>query len=131
MDRPTLQAVGQAAVDAGAGAFLADFLRWTGWRGDGLLVLDGLRHTAVRDALRAHAANAGIEVRFVHVESENGARVRRLQARGDDLASIMEQDAHSSERDVRTTLRDEADLRVHRHGDVVATSAFVEVALGL
>jgi dephospho-CoA kinase len=136
-DRSTLQAVGQAAVEAGAEAFLAEFLGWTGWTGwtgwpgKELLILDGLRHVSIRDALRAHAERAGTKVRFVHVDTDADDRARRLRARGDDSAAIVDQDAHASERDVKERLRDEADLRIYRTDDIADMSGRVETALGL
>lgn len=131
LHRPTLQAVGQAAVEAGAEEFLANFLGWTGWRGGGLLILDGLRHVSVRDALRAYAEHSGTNARFVFVEANADERMRRLHARGNDDAAIAEQDVHPSEHDVKERLRDEADLRIHQTDDMAVMSECVETALGL
>ena len=117
-DRPNLQAIGQAAVEVDAAGFLADFLRWLGPPAGGDLVLDGLRHASVRDALLAHAEAVGTQIHFVHIRTDDHQRAERLRARGDDDDATASHDAHPSEADVRDRLSEEADLRITRSEDL-------------
>lgn len=113
-DREALQEIGQAAVDADPGRFVVDFLAGLEPTVGALLVLDGLRHVSVRNALCNHARESGTEIRFVHIETDEEQRAARLRARGDSARATASHEAHASEVDVRYRLRDEADLIVHR-----------------
>lgn len=129
-DRPNLQAIGQGAVEADPAKFLADFLRWLSPPA-GDLVLDGLRHASVRDALLAHAKAVGTQIRFVHVDTDDHARAERLRARGDPDDAIARHDAHPSEADVRDRLSEEADLRITRSEDFKRMVAEIRDSLGI
>lgn len=114
LDREALQEIGQAAVDADPERFVGNFLTGLKPAADTLLVIEGLRHVSVRDALRDHARKTGAEIRFVHIETNEEQRAARLRARGDSEKATASLEAHASEADVRDRLRDEADLIVQR-----------------
>ena len=117
VDRETLQEIGQAAVDADADRFVVDFLAGLEPAAGALLILEGLRHVSVRDALCKYARETGAEVRFVHIETNEEQRAVRLRARGESQAATAAHDAHASEADVRDRLRNEADVIVYRGDD--------------
>ena len=119
-DRETLQDIGQAAVNADAGRFVVDFLSGLEPAAGAFLVLEGLRHVVVRDALCKYARETGAEIRFVYIEADEDQRAVRLRGRGESEAAIAAHDGHVSEADVRDRLRDEADVIVHRVEDTSA-----------
>ena len=114
LDREALQEIGQAAVDADPEKFVVNFLAGLKPAADTILVIEGLRHVSVRNALRDHARKTGAEIRFVHIETNEEQRAARLRARGDSEEATASLEAHASEADVRDRLRDEADLIVQR-----------------
>lgn len=128
-DREALQEIGQAAVDADADTFVVDFLAGLKPATGAILILEGLRHVSVRNALCNHARETGAEIRFVHIETDEEQRAARLRARGDSEKATASHEAHASEADVQDRLRDEADLVVHSSEE---TSALVrEIAIRL
>lgn len=129
IDRSTLQEIGQAAVEEDATKFVVDTLAGLNSTARAILVLEGLRHVAVRNALRDYARKIGTEIRFIYIETEDGQRKARLRARGDSQETKAEHEAHASEADVRDRLRDEADLIVHRSNDAVALAREIAIRL--
>lgn len=129
--RANLQTIGQAAVEADPAGFLAAFLEWMSATNGQWLILDGLRHVAVRDALLVHAAACGTEARFVFVGTDDRQRAVRLRARGDDEAATAAHDSHASEADVRNRLREEADLVVTRSDCILRLVKEIKTGLSL
>lgn len=119
-ERSSLQLIGQAAVESDPMGFVTDFMAWGGWDSRTTLVLDGLRHISVRNALRSHANASRLAIVFVHIEADDKCRLARLRARGEDDVSVALHDSHASEVDVNNALSDEADLFVQRTDDVGA-----------
>jgi dephospho-CoA kinase len=117
-NRKALQEIGQAAVDADPDRFVVNFLAGLKPAADTILVIEGLRHVSVRDALRDYARKTGAEIRFVFIEADEEQRATRLRARGDSEKATASLEAHASEADVRDRLRDEADLIVQRGEEI-------------
>jgi cytidylate kinase len=128
-DRGTLQEIGQAAVEADATKFAVDTLDGSKLAAGAILVLEGLRHVSVRDALRDYARSIGSEIRFIYIETEEEQRTTRLRARGDSQEATAWHEAHASEADVRVRLRDEADLIAHRGEDAVVLARQIATRL--
>lgn len=115
-DRQTLQDLGASLLEElGAEEFSA---RVVGDQG-GLVVVDGVRHVIVDDALR----NAADQYLLVFVDVDAGVRQERLDEREAERVGRDQADAHSTERDL-PQLRERADL-------VVDSSAAEEVAARL
>ena len=76
-DRGTLQALGQALVLADATDFVRKVLRSKTWRCG--LVLDGLRHVEVRQALLEELKNWDAILRLVYVEVDEDTRQERAR----------------------------------------------------
>lgn len=121
-DRTTLQKVGQGEIDNNPVDFLRDFLSPL-QNARRPLIIDGLRHLAVRDALRVLAAEWSEPVKFLHIDAEENERIKRMRARGATDAQISLQESHISEHDVTAGLREEADLRIDR---AEATDALIK-----
>ncbi len=130
-DRATLQELGQAAVEADPSSFAHQVLSAVEVPASEIIVLEGLRHVAIRDALCAYAGSIGSPIRFIHIETEDAARAARLDARGENPSATARHDAHATESDVRDRLRDEADCVVHRSDDISIMVAAVVRELGL
>ena len=129
IDRGTLQEIGQAAVEADATEFVVDALAGLKPAAGAILVLEGLRHVSVRNALRDYAREIGAEIKFIYIETEEEQRIARLRTRGDSQEATAWHEAHASEADVRDRLRDEADLIAHRGEDAVALAREIAIRL--
>lgn len=119
-DRKTLQEIGHAAVTADVSRFVSGFLAGLELGTKAILVLDGLRHVSVRAALCEYARKANVKMRFVHIETDEEQRATRLRARGESDLMTALHDAHPSEADVCSLLRDKADVIVQRDEDASA-----------
>lgn len=130
-DRGRLQEIGQSAVEIDAMSFLERFFQWASPDHSSAVILDGLRHVSVRDALRHHAAQRQLSLTFVHVEADDERRYGRLRSRGDDDATLAAYEAHISEMDARNRLRNEADVIIQRSENIEYMVAQVLTALDL
>jgi dephospho-CoA kinase len=107
-ERASLQRLGQSLVDQSPQDFCKATLDWLGWAPPGGLILEGLRHVSVYDALRALVRPTRVSLVFVEVDK--GVQRARLEARdGEDLSEAMATDP--TEREV-SLLRHRADLVV-------------------
>jgi dephospho-CoA kinase len=109
-DRQVLQDLGNSLVIADAAGFLDEALHWAGHKTGDDLLLDGLRHSSVWEALAARQPQGLEPVKLVFVDVHEHERHRRLLERGLTPAEIATAEAHPAERDVNLRLRAEADL---------------------
>jgi cytidylate kinase len=100
----TLQAVGEKLVMQGPETFCRAVLYQAGWESGTPLVIDGIRHAEIVEALRSIVAPA--EFRLVHVSVEEAVRESRLLARDKTGREESRQyDMHSTERQVDSLSR--------------------------
>jgi dephospho-CoA kinase len=111
-DRKVLQDLGHELVTTNARDFLERTLRWSAHVPGQTLVLDGLRHIAVLDALRAQAAEGPDSLLVVYVETSTAVRRSRAAAIGVSADEFDCNDSHPAEYDLREYLRTAADLVV-------------------
>jgi dephospho-CoA kinase len=74
------------------------------------VVVEGVRHLAVDDALRAVGAASGYHLIFV--DTPEPVRAARLAARGELGSGLAELESHPTERDVHRALRERAEIVV-------------------
>lgn len=120
--RRSLQEIGEAAVRAGAKAFVADFIAWADPAPERTLIVDGIRHIAVEDAMRAWAATAGRRYVAVAVTASEALRADRRTM--GDQAALRLIDSHPVEQESATALPLQADIVVEENwdGDAVLQS---------
>jgi dephospho-CoA kinase len=107
-ERESLQSLGQSLVDQGPRDFCQATLDWLGWTPPHGLVLEGLRHVSVYEALRAIVRP--IHVFLIFVDVDKGIQRERLKSRsGEELSLALVTDP--TEREIKS-LRDRADLIV-------------------
>ena len=127
--RTVLQELGQREVEADPHAFLADALAWASHKPGAALVLDGLRHVLILDALQAREAE-GLDVeRMIFLETPDRIRRVRALARGGN-AQDFDGDTHPAEQDLRNRLRDRADAVIagDQSPEAVLKAALTSVA---
>lgn len=109
-DRTSLQQLGDALLAEGEEAFCKGVLAEAGWVSGTPLVLDGVRHATVVNAL--HVLITPQPLVLVYVAITDDVRAARLGARGVDADAQQLHDAHATESDVTTILPKLADLTV-------------------
>lgn len=118
--REVLQDLGESLAKTPEG-FCRSMLAHFGWQSGEPLVIDGVRHREIVDALRRIVAP--LELRLIFVDIADEQRRERLVREGDVDPDRMPQiEKHSTERQVGTVLPGIADLRVSTGksiGDVV------------
>lgn len=118
--REVLQDLGESLAKAPE-EFCRAMLAHFGWQSGEPLVIDGVRHREVVEALRRIVAP--LELRLIFVDISEEQRRERLARKGDVDAHRMPQiEKHSTEKQVGAVLHDIADLRVSTGsglGDVV------------
>lgn len=113
-DRFTLQRIGQQRVEADAAGFVRAFLDWTS-PVDGIpLIIDGVRHTVVDEALRGWAATCGREYLLIMLHAS--VRVRAERRHDGDQSEIEKIDALPVERETADKLPAIAELIVDADG---------------
>lgn len=111
--RKVLQDLGQSLVEADPERFLAEALAWMNYDATAGIVLDGLRHKSVWQALRAHSENFPEQpVVLFFLDTPDDVRHARLRERGLDEAAIAIADGHRAEQDLTDHLRGAADHRL-------------------
>jgi len=108
--RRVLQDLGHDLVEADARGFLDAALDWSGHQAGRDLVLDGLRHMAILDALRAREAESLDTLFLLYLDTPVEVRQARIAARGVSLADMQTAEAHPAERDLNEHLRAAADV---------------------
>jgi hypothetical protein len=109
-----LQELGAALVKE-PDRFCDAVLAYCGWQAGEPLVIEGVRHQEIMNSLRQRVAP--LEVRLVHLEVDEQERNRRLEKRESstpDRTKAVE--SHSTERQVRDILPQNADLRISTQG---------------
>lgn len=127
--RESLQAVGAELVESGPDAFVRIVLGHFGWRPGHPLVIEGVRHVTILDAIRRVVAP--ITVSHIHVVAKEADRRERLARRGEGEGQLTSVEMHSTERDVLTTLPSMADILVDGAGDVHTEAHRVIVELSV
>jgi dephospho-CoA kinase len=122
-DRASLQQLGQKLVAEGARGFCDSVLNWLNWTPPKELILEGLRHQVVLDALIEHVRPVPVRLLFVNVGS--AAQSSRMHQRSTELepSALM---ADATERDVQRPLRARADFVVN--GDDPLESVVAQVS---
>jgi dephospho-CoA kinase len=110
-ERASLQRLGQSLVDRGPRDFCKATLDWLGWAPSRGLILEGLRHMSVYDALRALVHPTQVSLVFIDVDEV--VRRARLKARSEEFSEASGSDP--TERDV-SLVRNRADLVVSSRG---------------
>jgi dephospho-CoA kinase len=96
-DRDVLKTVGAKLVAESPDDFARSVLEDVGWRPGESMVLEGLRHISVLDALRVVTSPARVLLLFVDASAED--RLQRIRQRGDS-SQLKTLDADPTESDV-------------------------------
>ena len=129
IDRGSLQQIGQEHAEQGSEIFVANFLDWARLASGQDVVIDGVRHASVDQALRAWASSNGRYYALILLDASMDLRAER-QFDGNQEA-IHHLDAHPVERETRHTLPMIADLVVSAEGspeEIVARIAASDLA---
>jgi transcriptional regulator with XRE-family HTH domain/cytidylate kinase len=103
VSRDVLQELGESLVARGPDDFCKTVLAHFGWNSGEPLVIDGVRHAAVFEALRRLVAP--LELRLVYVNVDENTRLKRLQQTDRDvIARLKDVESHSTEREVTDKL---------------------------
>jgi cytidylate kinase/transcriptional regulator with XRE-family HTH domain/Zn-dependent peptidase ImmA (M78 family) len=101
--REVLQELGESLVSRNPDDFCRSVLAHFGWRSGEPLVIDGVRHATIFEALRRIVAPLDLRLVFVNVDEDT--RLKRLKKTDRDvIGRLQEVEAHSTERDVVNTL---------------------------
>ena len=112
--REVLQDLGESLVTKDPDDFCRSVLMHFGWHSGEPLVIDGVRHATIVEALRRLVAP--LELRLVFIEVDENTRRKRLQKVDKDVTDKLELfESHSTEREVTDTLP--ALAAWHVHGD--------------
>jgi dephospho-CoA kinase len=94
-DRPVLQDLGDALITDGWEQFCARVVGQVAWDGQGMLVVDGIRHLGAIEALRARA-----RFTLIYVETTDDRRAGWIAERGITDVEAASADAHPIEREL-------------------------------
>ena len=130
--REVLQKLGESLLRQDLDGFCKAVLGQTDRASDGGLIVDGVRHVAVLDAL--HRLVSPTPVRLIYLAGSDKARQLRLAAAGRWEQDVMTKaEGHSTEADILTVLPRKADVTVDadRDFDIVLadTIAYAQAAL--
>ena len=113
--RKALQDLGDELITRGWDAFCEIVVMQATWTGEGLLVVDGVRHIGAIDTLQRRAAPSRAVVVFV--EASRARSLERLTERGIGAVEVAVADAHSNEAEV-DAVRERADVYVQNNETV-------------
>ena len=106
--RHVLQDLGHKQVTANPEGFLDAFYEWARPSSDSTIILDGVRHSSINEALRSRNERTGRRYLLIAVRAEASVRAsRRSSGSLDNLAMV---DSHPVEKDSSRSLLQEADL---------------------
>ena len=109
--REVLQELGAGLVKKGAEDFCRALLAHYNWRSGEPLVIDGLRHKEVADALRRLVAPLEVRIAFLEVDEKiRKARLATEKQRDFEMFETVQK--HSTEMQVKTELPRIADLKL-------------------
>jgi hypothetical protein len=106
--RETLQAVGESLVRTNVEQFCSAVLGQVVWKPGDALIIDGIRHLEVLQVLKQLVLPA--QLKLLYVEVAITERRRRLIDSEKTAKSLEELEAHSTEHDVTTALKSQADV---------------------
>lgn len=121
--RQVLQDLGHQLVQTDARSFLDGALAWSGHEPGQDLLLDGLRHISILDALRRREAEGLDAVGLFYLDTPRDIRRARVAARGVSLTQMEADEAHPAEQDLNEKLREAADLVLDGKKSVEALTA--------
>lgn len=108
--RDVLQALGALLIEEqGFQSFCREVLAAANWPGDRPLIVDGIRHVEALEAIKQLLASTHVLLVHLAIESETALRDRTVQ-RGLEFGKRATWEAHSTERQVLSTLPEYADL---------------------
>lgn len=123
-DRATLQSVGEQLIgDLGPLEFSRRVLTSSGWRTGSGLVVDGVRHITVLEALSSLVMPQRLRLIYLSVDAAH--RLDRLAHRGAGETNLAKVDQHSTEVDV-PVLASRADLVLSGEASVESLAHSVE-----
>lgn len=126
--RRELQDLGHALVEADPNDFAAGVLSWIGYLPNTTMIVDGVRHIAVWEAVvRCVAPEPAL---LIYLRVDRDERLRRAAARGLSANDLAEWDAHPTERDL-PALQSAAKLVIESRATIDATiqKALTELAI--
>ena len=121
-DRATLQQLGQDLVVKSPRQFCEAVIGWLKWQPGSELLLDGLRHESVLDAMIEAVRPTAVRLLYVDVSADTQRSRLRERDATSDIAGLM---SDVTERDVQTKLRARADFIVRGEGRIEAIVAQV------
>ena len=107
--RESLQEVGQGLIQRDMRSFCVDVLRQSSWAAETPLLIDGVRHVEVLKTLKELLAPSAFYLIYLNIDRDT----QRIRFSHDDLPHnkpLEELESHSTEVQVKTLLRGEADL---------------------
>lgn len=111
LTRENLQRIGTEILEADSFEFCKNVLEYSGWSQGESVVIDGLRHSETIPLLNQLVDPE--RLRLVYLDVDEESRCARLGIREQrHMAALVSGDAHSSEQQVATTLRNMADVVV-------------------
>ena len=109
--REVLQEIGASLVENDTKEFCRAVLAHYKWNAGEPLVIDGIRHAEVVEALRTLVAP--LELRLIFLDVPEDQRLARLQKVDEAVAeNLLEVESHSTELQVKDRLRELADLKL-------------------
>jgi cytidylate kinase len=129
-DRSVLQRLGQALVLSDVDGFVREVLAQKDWRGEGNLVVDGLRHAEVRHALVQQISPHLLKHVFVTVDEDT----RQQRVREEDKIEprvLMRYDQDITEAQIPRIIREYKDIEVNGRlpGDIAARQVISRLGL--
>jgi adenylate kinase family enzyme len=108
--RKSWQAVGESLIQEDLNQFCGAVLAQAPWEPGGPLVVDGVRHVKVAQALKSLVSPSGL--RLIYIDADDAIREQRLRETCPDEKPLAQLDQHSTEVQVIRELRDLADFVV-------------------
>jgi dephospho-CoA kinase len=111
-DRAVLQDLGQKLVARDPLAFVQHAVRWAGHQPGNRIILDGVRHETVWDAISTLGRLNAERVLLIYLDVPADERTDRLLARGISEEAIAAFNSHPSEFDLKLRLLPKADIQL-------------------
>lgn len=114
--REDLQEIGQALVERDPGEFVASFLSWRNPDLSKPLIIDGVRHLSVDEAIRVWANSRG--ARYASILVSAPVQIRADRRANGDVSQLANADLHPVEREAAQFFDGIADFVLDGSGDV-------------